>query len=147
MEVHQHLLAQVVIITQRTPAPAYNAVAVSRDPAGLQQGGQLARPHRLTMPRPVYLSVPPQMLRSSLPSVSCGLVYINTSGRTCLHELFEQVTAWVAQFFFQQIGGKLSYTINRRLHRTAQWTCAQVAVTTVWLNFKQPVGRNHWPSC
>jgi len=21
------------------------------------------------------------------------------------------------------------------------------AATTVWLNFKEPVGRNHWPSC
>ena len=81
-------------------APAYNVVAVSRDHAGLQQGGQLARPHRLTTPRPVHLSMPPLMLRSSLPSVSRGLVYINTPGRTCLHELFieyEQVTAWVAQ--------------------------------------------------
>ena len=41
------------------------------------------------------------MLRSSLLSVSRGLVYINTLGRTCLHELFieyEQVTAWEARF-------------------------------------------------
>ena len=68
-------------------APAYNVVAVSRDHAGLQRRGQLARLHRLTTPRPVHLSVPPQMLRSSLPSVSRGLVYINTPGRTCLHEL------------------------------------------------------------
>ena len=29
----------------------------------------------------------------------------------------------------------------------AQWTCAQIAATTVRLNFKQSVGRNHWPSC
>ena len=89
----------MVVVTQRTPAPAYNAVAVSRDHAGLQQGGQLARPHRLTTPRPVHLSVPPQMLRSSLSSVSRGVAYINPPGRTCLHELFieyEQVTAWVA---------------------------------------------------
>ena len=48
MEARQYLLAQVVVVTQRTPAPAYNAVAVSRDHAGLQQGGQLARPHRFT---------------------------------------------------------------------------------------------------
>ena len=69
-----------------------------------RQGGQLARLHRLTTPRPVHLSVPPQMLRSSLPSVSRGLVYINTPGRTCLHELFieyEQATAWVARFSFK----------------------------------------------
>ena len=103
MEARQHLFAQVVVVTQRTPAPAYNAMAVSRDHAGLQQGGQLACPHRLTTPRPVHLSVLPQMLRSSLPSDSRGLVYINTPGCTCLHELFieyEQVTAWVARFFF-----------------------------------------------
>ena len=48
MEARQRLLAQVVVVTQQTPAPAYNAVAVSRDHAGLQQGGQLARPHRFT---------------------------------------------------------------------------------------------------
>ncbi|KAM3292104.1 hypothetical protein ACQJBY_036179 [Aegilops geniculata] len=97
----------------RTPAPAYNAVsvsrdrvglqpvAVSRDHAGSQQGGQFARPHRLTTPRPFHLSVPSQKLRSSLTSFSRDLVYINTPGRTCLHELFieyEQVTAWVAGF-------------------------------------------------
>ena len=50
-------------------------------------------------------------------------------------------------FFFQQTGGKLSYIISRRLHWMVQWAGARVAVTTVWLNFKQPVGRNHWPSC
>ena len=101
MEARQYLLAHVVVVTQRTPAPAYNAVAVSRDHADLQQGGQLARPHRLTTPRPVHLFVPPQMLRSSLPSVSRGLVYINTPGRTCLRELFieyEQVTTWEDRF-------------------------------------------------
>ena len=106
MEAPQHLLAQVVIVTQRTPAPAYNAVAVSRDHAGLQQGGQLACLHRLTTPRPVHLSVPPQMLRSSLPSVSRGLVYIDTQGRTCLDELFieyEQVTTWEARFSFNKL--------------------------------------------
>src|SRR3954463_5672977 len=115
-------------------APAYNAVAVSRDHAGLQQGGQLARPHRITTPRPVHLSVPLQMLRSSLPSVSRGLVYITTPSRACLCELFieyEQVTTWEARFLFQQIGGKLSYIITRRLHGMVQWAGAQVATTTV----------------
>ena len=105
MEARQHLLAQVVVVTQRTPAPAYNSVAVSRDHAGLQQGGQLARLHRLTMPRPVHLSVPPQMLRSYFPSASRGLVYINIPGRTCLRKLiieYEQVTVWEARLFFQQ---------------------------------------------
>uniref|UniRef100_A0A453RSP0 Uncharacterized protein n=1 Tax=Aegilops tauschii subsp. strangulata TaxID=200361 RepID=A0A453RSP0_AEGTS len=36
----------------------------------------------------------------------CGLVYINTPGRTCLHELFieyEQVTAWLARFFSNKL--------------------------------------------
>ena len=119
MEARQYLLAQVVAVTQRTPAPAYNTVAVSRNHEGLQQGGQLARPHRLTTPRPVHLSMPPLMLRSSLPSVSRGRVYINTPGCTCLHELFieyEQVIARVVRFFFQQIGGKLSYVIRRCLY-------------------------------
>ena len=111
MEARQHLLAQVVFVIQRTlaplttswpslaTAPAYHAVAVSRDHASLQQGGQLTRPHRLTMPQPTHLSMPPLMLRSSLPSR--GLVYINISGRTCLDELFidyEQVTTWEARF-------------------------------------------------
>ena len=85
------------------------------------------------MLRPNHLSEPPLMLRSSLSSVSCGLVYINIPGRTCLHELFEQVTAWVARFFFQQNGGRLSYTISRHLHWMVQWVGAQVAATTVWL--------------
>src|SRR4051812_35042620 len=79
-------------------------------------GADFPRPHRLIMPRPTHLSKLPLMLRSS---VSHGLVYINTPGRTCLQELFieyEQVTAWVARFFFQQGGGKLSYTINPHLH-------------------------------
>ena len=123
MEARQHLLAQVVVVTQWTPAPADNAVSVSRDHAGLQQGGQLARPHRLTMPRPVYLSVPPQMLRSSLSSVSRDLVYINTPGRTCLHELFieyEQVTAWVARFSFNKL--------------EASYHVLLAAVCTGWLN-------------
>lgn len=77
----------------------------------------------------------------------CGLVYINIPGRTCLRELFikyEQVIAWVAGFLptnWRQI------IINRRLHWMDQWTCAQIVATTVKLNFKQPVGRNHWLSC
>jgi len=114
------------LTTRRTTcpsAPAYNAVVVSRVRADLQQGGQLARPHRLTTPRPVYLSVPPQMLRSSLPSVSRGLVYINTSGRTCLHELFieyEQVTTWEARFSSNKL--KANYHV------------LSAAIYTVWLN-------------
>ena len=124
MEARQRLLAQVVVVTQQTPAPAYTTVVVSHDHAGLQCHGRF------------HLPVPPQMLRSSLPSVSRGLVYINTPGRTCLHELFieyEQVTAWVARFSSNKIGGKLSCIISRRLHLMAQWAGAQVAATTVWL--------------
>ena len=59
------------------------------------------RPHQLIMPQPVHLSELPLILRSSLPSVSRGLVYINTLVRTCPHELFiqyERVTAWEARF-------------------------------------------------
>ena len=52
MEARQHLLAQVVVVTQRTPAPAYNAVAVSRDRAGLQCRGRFSRPHWLAIPWP-----------------------------------------------------------------------------------------------
>ena len=51
---------------------------------------------------------------------------------SCLINI-KQVTACVARFFFQQIGGKLSYTINRRLHWIAQWAGTQVAATTVWI--------------
>ena len=76
------------------------------------------------------------MLRSSFPSSSRDLVYINTPGRTCLHEVFIEYKAshsLGSPVFFQQNGGKLSYTINRRLHWVVQWACAQVAATTVWL--------------
>ena len=62
--------------------------------------------------------------------LSRSLVYINTSGRTCLDELFieyEQVTTWETRFLFRQIRGKLSYIINRRLHWMVQWAGAQVA--------------------
>ena len=69
--------------------------------AAYRAGDRFARPNRLTTPRPAHLSVPPLMLRSSLPSVSRGLVYINAPGHTCLDELFieyEQVTTWEARF-------------------------------------------------
>ena len=58
MEARQHLLAQVVVVTQRTPAPAYNAVAVSRDRAGLQRRSSLSRPCRFTTRRTTCLSAP-----------------------------------------------------------------------------------------
>ena len=63
------------------------------------------------------------MQRSSLPSVSRGLVYINIPGHTRLRELiieYEQVTTWEARFFFQQNGG--NYHI------------LSTAVCTGWLN-------------
>ena len=88
------------LTTPRTTRPSTLA-AGSRVRTSLQQGGQLTRPHRLTMPQPTHLFMPPLMLRSSLPSVSRGMVYINISGRTCLDELFidyEQVTTWEARF-------------------------------------------------
>ena len=60
------------------------------------------------------------MLRSSLLSASRGLVYINTLGRTYLHELFIEykVSHSLGSPVFFQIGGKLSST----------------AVCTGWLN-------------
>ena len=58
MEACQHLLAQVVVITQQTPAPAYNVVAVSRDRAGLQRRNRLSRPRQLTTRRTTCLSAP-----------------------------------------------------------------------------------------
>ena len=75
------------------------------------------------MPRPTHLSELPLMLRSSLSSVSRGLVYINIPGRTCLHELFieyEQVTAWVARFSFNKM--------------EANYHILSTAVCTGWLN-------------
>ena len=59
------------------------------------------------------------MLWSSLPSVSRGLVYINTPGRTRLHELFieyEQVTAWVARFYFNKMEANYHILSTRHLH-------------------------------
>ena len=117
--------AQVVVVSQWTPAPAYNAVSVSRDHAGLQQGGQLARPHRFTMPRAVHLSVPSQMLRSSLPSVSRGLVYINAPGRTCLHELLLSMS--------KSLLGKPGFSFNKL---EANYHILSTAVCTGWLNGK-----------
>ena len=100
-------------------APAINSPVR----VGLRHRCRSSRPHQLTMPWPTHLSELPLMLRSSLSSVSRGLVYINIPGRTYLHELFieyEQVTAWVARFFFQQNGG--NYHI------------LSTAVCTRWLN-------------
>ena len=89
--------------------------------------------HGLIMFRPAIVRdiLPVEWTRTSRRP--CGLVYINIPGRTCLHELFEQVTAWVARFFFPQNGGRLSYTISRHLHWMVQWEGAQVAATTVSL--------------
>ena len=86
--------------------------------------------HRIVILHYIYPCCRAQ--RKCLRYRPCGLVYINTPGRTCLHELFieyKQVTAWVARFFFQ-IGGKLSF--SRRLHWMDQWKCAQIAATTIW---------------
>ena len=171
MEAHQHLwhkwswLLNGLPHRLTTPWPslgttrAYNAVAVSRDRTGLQRRGrlsrprrlttrrQLARPHRLTTPRPVHLFVPPQMLRSSLPSASCGLVYINTSGRTCLHELFieyEKVTTWEARFSSNKLEENYHYS-SSTLDGSIDMRRSRCHYGL--LNFKQPVGRSHWPSC
>ena len=86
-------------------------------------GADFPRSHRFKMSRPTHLSESPLMLRSSLSSVSRGLVYINIPGRTCLHELFieyEQVTAWVARFSFNKM--------------EANYHILSTAVCTGWLN-------------
>ena len=58
MEACQHHSTQVVVLTQRTPAPAYNVVTVSRDRTGLQRRGRLSHPHRFKMLRSTHLSAP-----------------------------------------------------------------------------------------
>ena len=58
MEARQHLLAHVIVVTQRTTAPAYNVVAVFRDRAGFQHRGRLSRPHRLTTLWPSFMTTP-----------------------------------------------------------------------------------------
>ena len=71
-------------------------------------------------------------------------------GPHCLHELFieyEQVTTWEARFSSNKLEANyhvLSATVCTR------WLNGQAHKSPplqVWLNFKQPVGRNHWPSC
>ena len=110
-------------------------------------GEDFPRPHRLTTPRSTHVSVPSLKPRSSLSSVSRGLVYINTLGRTCLHGMFIEYKAshnWGSPVVFQ-IGGKLSSTAV-----CTGWINGQARKSPplqFWLNFKSPVGRNHWPSC
>ena len=114
MEARQHHSAPVVVVTQRIPAPAYNAVAVSHDRACLQRRGRLSRPRRLATPWPSLATTPTYNTvavsrdhADLLPeAVSRGLVYINIPGRTCLDELFidyEQVTTWEARFYSNKL--------------------------------------------
>ena len=77
MEARQHLLAQVVVVTQRTPAPAYNVVAVSRGRIGLQRRGRLSCPHRFKTPRPTDLSTP--AANSDVIDFSFTMVIINST--------------------------------------------------------------------
>ena len=93
---------------QATPCPRQFTIPAGGSPSApvYDSHDRLSRLHRLTTPRPTHLAVPSLKLRSSLSSVSRGLVYINIPGRTCLHELFieyEQVTAWVARFSFNKM--------------------------------------------
>ena len=76
------------------------------------------------------------MLRSSLPSVSRSLVYINTPGRTYLHELFIEykVSHCLGSPVF--LSNWRQIIINYRLHWMAQWVGAQVTATTGLVNFK-----------
>ena len=58
MKARQHLLAQVVVVIQRTTAPAYSVVAVSRDRTGLQRRNRFSHPHRFKTPWLKNLSAP-----------------------------------------------------------------------------------------
>ena len=77
MEARQHLLAQVVVVTRRTPASVYNAVVISHDRTGLQRRGRLSRPHRFKMPRPTDLSAP--AADSTVIDSSFTMVIINSA--------------------------------------------------------------------
>ena len=78
MEACQHHSAQVVVLTQRTPAPAYNAVADSPVRAALQRRGRLAHPPL----RSVHASAPAYNAEDNL-LVRTGL---QCRGRLiCLH--------------------------------------------------------------
>ena len=84
MEACQHFLARVVIVTQRTPASAYSAVAVSRDHAGLQRRGRLSRPHRVTTRRTICPFALAYNATDDSPVRPCGRF-------TCLRQL---TTPW-----------------------------------------------------
>ena len=72
------------------------------------------------------------MERSSLPSVSRGLVYINIPGHTRLRELiieYEQVTTWEARFSSNKL--------------EANYHILSVVVCTGWFN-GQGTSRRHY---
>ena len=60
--------------TAHPSAPVYNTA----DNLPVLSGGRVSYQCRLTTPGPVHLSEPPLILWTSLPSVYCGLVYIDT---------------------------------------------------------------------
>ena len=62
----------MIVVTQRTTAPAYNVVAVFRDRAGFQHRGRLSRPHRLTTLWPSFMTTPAYNKEDNL-SVCTGL--------------------------------------------------------------------------
>ena len=79
-----------------------------------------------------------------------GLVYINTPDRTCLHELFIEYKAshslgspvflstnWRQIITYYPPPSALDGSMGRRTSRRHYSL----------VNFKSPVGRNHWPSC
>ena len=133
---------------------SWSAILLMQDNCSLYQNDAVNSPVRagLRHQYPVYNATADSSIRAAsdaavvLSSVSRGLVYINIPGRTCLHELFieyEQVTAWVARFSFKleanyrQPSSALDGSISRHTSRRHYSS----------VNFKSPVGRNHWPSC
>ena len=58
MEARQHLSAQVAVVIQRTTAPAYSVVDISRDRTGLKHRGRLLQQRRFTTRRTTCPSAP-----------------------------------------------------------------------------------------
>ena len=73
-----------------------------------------------------------RFIRPSLAAWSTSTYWAAPVCMSCLLDM-SKVTALVDRVFFQHNGGKLSYTINHRLHWVVQWAGAQVTDATVWL--------------
>ena len=143
-------MAQVVVLTQRTPAPAYNTVAVSRDHAGLQQ-------RRTTCPSaPAYNTTAGSSDYAASDFTVVFTVRLSRPGlhqhtgpyffwMSCLLSMSKSLlgkpgflpTNWRQIIIYYQppsaLDGSMGKCTSRRHYSL--------------VNFKSPVGRNHWPSC